>query len=157
RIADLREAIRRSNCQSASFLGRLFWTFLKETRRRRLVNSLENLDAALAPLGFQRTHDSSPEQTLLRGVEFLDALKAASAYQATLRVLSSTPDTGALAAQVANQTRVLAERSAEAWNSWTALLPDRLNEHDRAALGDYAAILRTISKADEEGGTISKQ
>jgi superfamily I DNA and/or RNA helicase len=51
----------------------------------------------------------------------------------------------------------LAEISDEAWSSWTALLPDRLNEQDRAALGDYAAILRTISRADEEGGTIAKQ
>lgn len=157
RVADFQEAIRRSNREVAPFLEKLFWTFLKESRHHCLIAAADKLRTTLAPLGFQRIQDSSTEQTLAYGSEFLDALKAATAYQAALKVLSGTPDTGALATQVANQTRALADISGEAWSSWTALLPDRLNEQDRAALGDYAAILRTISKADEEGGTIAKQ
>ena len=157
RIADLREALRRSDRALAPLFERIFWAFLNETRYRHLINSADKLDAILSQHGFEREKDSSPARTLADGLKFLEAVKAASAYKAALRLLSNRSDPGALAAEVANQTRTLAEISGEAWSSWTALLPDRLNEQDRAALGDYAAILRTISRADEEGGTIAKQ
>jgi very-short-patch-repair endonuclease len=157
RIADLREALRRSNRAVAPFFERLLWAFLKEPRHRQLLDSVDKLDTALARLGLERNENRSPTRSLDEGLEFLEALKAASAYKAALKVLSNTPDPGALAAKVANQTRTLAEISGEAWSSWTALLPDRLNDQDRAALGDYAAILRTISRADEEGSTIANQ
>ncbi len=157
RLADLRDAIRRSDRRVAPPLERLFWTFLKESRGRCLIAAADRLRAALAPLGFQAKHSSSPDDTMVEGSKYLVALKAASAYQTALKALSDMPDIGTLAAKVASQTRVLADISGEAWSSWTALLPDRLNEQDRAALGDYAAILRTISKADEEGGIIAKQ
>jgi very-short-patch-repair endonuclease len=157
RVADLREALRRSNREEAPFLERLFWAFLKESRHRHLIDSIDKLDTALARLGFERGEDTSPARSLTDACEFIEALRAASAYKTALNTLSKTPDTGALAAEVANQNRTLAEISGEAWSSWTALLPDRLNDQDRAALGDYAAILRTISRADEEGSTIAKQ
>jgi very-short-patch-repair endonuclease len=157
RLADLREALRRASREEAPFLEQLFWTFLKGPRQRRLIAAAHELQATLKPLGFQSAKGADLHQELVGGSEFINALKAASAYQSALKELSNTPDTGTLAAQIGNQTRVLAEISGEAWSSWTALLPERLNERDRTALGDYAAILRTISKADEEGGTIASQ
>ncbi len=158
RVADLQEAVRRSDREAAPFLERLFWVFLKEPRHRYMIDSTKRLETTLAQLGFERKGDDLfPAQSLADGLQFLEALKAASAYKGALKLLSSTPETGALAAKVAHQTRNLAEISGEAWSSWAALLPDRLNDQDRAALGDYAAILRTISRADEEGGTIARQ
>jgi very-short-patch-repair endonuclease len=156
RVADLREALRRSKREEAPFFQRLFWTFLKESRNRQLLNSVDNLEALARP-DFAREQRFLPERSLAAGVEFVEALKAASSYKTALRLLSSAPDTGALAAKVADQTRALADVSSEAWSNWTTLLPDRLTDQDRTALGDYAAILRTISKADEEGGTIASQ
>jgi hypothetical protein len=156
-VADLREALRRSKREEAPFFQRLFWALLMNSRNRQLLNSVGDLDKALTRLGFDRERSFLPERSLAEGVEFIGALKAASAYKAALKLLSSTPDMGVLAAKVADETRNLADVSSEAWSSWTALLPDRLNEQDRAALGDYAAILRTISRAEEEGGTIAKQ
>lgn len=157
RLAALQGALRRSNREQVTFLEQLFWTFLTGSRQRRLITMASNFQAALTPLGFQGARDADPHQLLAGGSEFINALKSASAYQSALKELSNKPDTGALAAQIANQTRALAEISSEAWSRWTTLLPERLNEQDRAALGDYAAILRTISKADEEGGTIASQ
>jgi hypothetical protein len=157
RVADLREALLRSKREKASFFQRLFWAFLKDSRNRELLNSVGDLNNALARLGFEREQSFLPDRSLAEGVEFIEALKAASAYKSALKLLSSTPDAGVLAAKLADQTRALADASSEAWSSWTALLPDRLNDQDRAALGDYAAILRTISRAEEEGGTIARQ
>jgi hypothetical protein len=37
------------------------------------------------------------------------------------------------------------------------LLPDRLSASERRDLGDYAAILRSISKVNEEGGTVDRK
>ena len=155
-LANFREVLRRSRREEGSFLEQLFWTFLKELRQRRLVTAAHELQAILMPFGFKSAKHAEPNQ-FVGGSEFIIALKAASRYQSALKELSNTPDTGALAAQTANQTRLLAEISGEAWSAWTALLPESLNERDRAALGDYAAILRTISKANEEGGTIASQ
>jgi hypothetical protein len=157
RIADLSEALRRSKREEAPLLLRLFWTFLKDSRSRQLLSAIGNLDKALARLGFEPAQKFLPERSLAEGIECIEALKAASAYRTALKLLLSAPDTGVLAAKVADQTQTLADVSSEAWSSWTALLPDRLNDKDRAALGDYAAILRTISKTDEEGGTIASQ
>jgi very-short-patch-repair endonuclease len=157
RLADLRETLRRSNRQEAPFVEQLFWKFLKGSRQRRLIAAVHEMQATITPLGFQSAKGTKLHQVLANASEFINALNAASAYQSALKELSNTPDIGTLAAEIANQTRILAEISGEAWSSWTALLPDRLNERDRAALGDYAAILRTISKADQEGGTIAGQ
>ncbi len=37
------------------------------------------------------------------------------------------------------------------------LLPDRLNKEDRSALGEYAALLRLIAKADGGNGTVDRK
>lgn len=156
-VSRLREAIRRSSRSGAPFLEQLVWMFVKESRRRTAIVAAEELEAILRPYGFDFAKLREPSTTLLDGADFVEALNAAAAYQASLKNLSNTPDTGALAAHIAEQTRALADLSGEVWTSWTALLPDRLTDKDRAALGDYAAILRTISKADEEGGNVASQ
>ena len=107
-------------------------------------------------LGYDGRKDASPDQTLVTASELVNALKAASDYQSALEQLLDTPDPGALASRIAEQSRMIADISGETWSSWTALLPDRLSEQDRVALGDYAAILRMIAKADGEGTAIDK-
>jgi very-short-patch-repair endonuclease len=156
-LNETKEALYRSNSETAALLERLIWCFLKKTRLRRLDTAIERLCAALHPLGFQPEGGATPNSILTQGRELIDASKAALAYRKALKELSNIPDTGVLAAELANQTRVLAEISSDVWGKWIALIPERLSADDRAALGDYAAVLRTISKADEEGGTIAKR
>jgi very-short-patch-repair endonuclease len=153
-VARAHHVLHRADRQKASFFERLFWSFLKENRQRQAVAAVKKAESVLASLGLKNT-ETNNQRLLIHASEFISAVKAASAYQAALKKLSSMPDTGALAAEIANQTKSLAEKSNDVWNTWTALLPNRLNEQDRTALGDYAALLRTISKADEEGGTIA--
>jgi very-short-patch-repair endonuclease len=155
RIEKLRAAIRRSTAGEASVIERLFWTFLKEGRRQQVVVETALLSECLTAMGFEDGQPNDPSALLFRGVSCLEALKAASAYTAALEDLFKLPDTGALAATVAQRTQAVASLSADVWERWTTLVPDRLTQSDRAALGDYAAILRTISKVDEEGGTVA--
>jgi hypothetical protein len=54
RVADLREALRRSKREAAPFFQRVFWTFLRDSRNRHLLNSVGNLDKVLARQSFER-------------------------------------------------------------------------------------------------------
>jgi very-short-patch-repair endonuclease len=156
KLAEVQKALQRSKREAAPLIEKLLWPLLKKSRYRELVDSVETFVAALGPFGFQ-PGTSSTERKFTFGLQLFKAIKDASAYKGAIAKLSNSPDTGALAAKTAEHTRALAEISAETWGTWTALLPDRLDDKDRAALGDYAAILRTISKADEEGSAIAKQ
>ncbi len=128
RVAELRKALRRSNRETASFFGQLLWAFVEDSTRRRLMVAADKVRATLKLLGFDSTKDANPDQMLVAASELVNAFRAASDYQSALKRLSDTPDPGALASQVAEQSRIIAEVSGEAWSSWTALLPDRLNE-----------------------------
>ena len=156
RAADLREAIRRSDRGTARFFETLFWPLQKAARDRHLQISESGFIAALAPFGFARPPNSTAQQIMQDGTRYLDALRSASEYNAALGRLIATPDTGTLATRVADHNRVLAQISGEVWKHWTALLPDRLTEQDRSALGDYAAVLRIITGAEGDGGAIAK-
>lgn len=157
RLADLGAALRRSHRESAALLAKLLWPFLQKSRHRDLIDATKAFEAVIGQVGFVREEERSPARTFTQGAEYLGAFKVASAYKTALNALSNTPDAGELAAQLTTRTQTLAEISGEVWSSWTALLPDRLNDQERAALGDYVAILRIITKADEEGGTIARQ
>ena len=85
------------------------------------------------------------------------AIRLAANYQIALGELAKKPQLGDIAQQIADQNEEVAKLSGEAWRNWSFLLPDRLSESDRAALGDYAAILRTISTSTQAGGSIASQ
>lgn len=156
-ITKLRDAVRRANRNKAPFLEKLFWVFAEENRKRDVIKATQELHAALGQLGFESGDHAAPSQVLSDGAEFVEALKVAAAYQLALKDLSTRPDLGGLASQITQRTKILANASAKTWSSWAALLPDRLDMRDRAALGDYAAVLRTISKANEEGSAVARE
>lgn len=155
--ANLRRAIRRSDRSQVSFLEKLVWGFLEEPRQKEVKAAAETLLNSLKQVGIHPPATSSPDQIVAAGSDFIGAMKSTASYQAALRELAEKPQLGTLAKQVADQNKKVAELSGEAWRNWAFLLPDRLNERDRAALGDYAGILRIIARADEEGGNIAAQ
>ena len=155
--ANLRRAIRRSDRSRASFLEKLFWRFLDESRQKQVKSAVEALSNCAQQLGLDSATTASPDQVLAAGSNLIRAIKSATNYQTALGVLATKPQLGTLATQIAHQNKKVAEHSGEAWQNWAFLLPDRLNERDRAALGDYAGILRTIARTDEEGGNIAAQ
>lgn len=154
---NLKRAIRRSDRSQAPLLERLIWRFLKESRRKEVTLAFQALLTCEQNIGIPTQGASSPEELVAGADNLMRALKSAADYQAALRELAQRTQLGILAKQFALQTAKIAELSGEAWTNWAFLLPDRLDEHDRAALGDYAGILRTIARTDEEGGNIAAQ
>ncbi|MDA0221440.1 MAG: AAA domain-containing protein [Proteobacteria bacterium] len=155
--ATLQQALLHSDRSLASFPERLLWPVLEGKRRLALARALEGTQARLSALGLGAGDAVAPAKVLAAAQRFLDAISTSSTYQAALNELSGRVSIGELSAAMADHNRTLARVSAEAWKCWTILLPDRLNDADRSALADYAAILRTISKAEEEGGRVAKE
>lgn len=154
---NLKRAIRRSDRSQAPLLERLIWRFLKESRRKEVTLAFQALLTCEQNIGISTQGASSPEELVAGADNLMRALKSAADYKAALRELAQRTQLGILAKQFALQTAKIAELSGEAWTNWAFLLPDRLDEQDRAALGDYAGILRTIARTDEEGGNIAAQ
>jgi very-short-patch-repair endonuclease len=154
---NLKQASRRSDRSQASFLEKLVWRFLEESRQKQVKTAAEALLKSEQQVGIHPPTTSSPDQLVAAGSDLIRAVKSAASYQTALRELAKQPQLGVLAKQIAHQNKKVAELSGEAWRNWAFLLPDRLNERDRAALGDYAGILRTIARTDEEGGNIAAQ
>ena len=61
-VSELREALRRSKRENASFLQKLVW--VQDTQDRRVEVQAEKVSASLAPLGFQNRKEASPDQIL---------------------------------------------------------------------------------------------
>lgn len=156
RIDKLAKAVRRSDQSEAPLLERLVWFFIRASRLHQANLAANECEATLKLFGFH-VSGGSPITTLNAAKKYFEALKTARTYHLALEKLATTPDPGTLANKIAKQNKKISELSAETWNNWTLLLPDRLNDRDRKALGDYAAILRTISRANEEGGNIAAQ
>src|SRR5262249_9648757 len=114
-VADLRAAIRRADRSAASLLLKLFWPFSAGSRLRALNNASEEAASAFVELGYEGERPSTPALTLAVGEAFVDAAKAAKAYQEALKVLSHVPDLGALAISLSNRTKSLEAVSGEAW------------------------------------------
>ena len=156
-VEQLRAKLQRSIYGSLSGIDKLFWRFTRKSRETDTTAAADALRSSLASIGIKLDSLPEPTDTLTRAEVYAEALAIASKYQASLKRLGSSPDLGTLASEISDTTKVLAELSLAVWNGWTTLLPDRLSEGDRIALGDYAAILRMISKADGDGGTVERQ
>ena len=100
---------------------------------------------------------AEPGSFLKQAEACLEAAQTAADYQAALRELAQQPDAGALSAEIAHEAAAVGGLSLQAWCGWTSLLPDRLTDKDRKAVGDYAALLRTIAKTEQDGGAIARQ
>ena len=153
----LKRAINRSDRSHVPLFERLVWKFLKGSRQKQVTIAVEALHNRLQEIGILVPTTSSPGELLGSANDFIRAIKSAANYQTILGELAKKPQLGVFAKLLAQQNGKVAELSGEAWTNWSFLLPDRLNESDRAALGDYAGILRTIARTDEEGGNIAAQ
>lgn len=157
RIEQLRVALQRSVYGSLSGLDKLFWSFTRKSREAKSTASANMLRGSFASIGIDLESSLEPADVFAHAKVYAEALTVASKYQSRLRRLGSSPDLGVLASEISDTTKMLADLSLAVWNGWATLLPDRLSESDRVALGDYAAILRMISKADGDGGTVERQ
>jgi very-short-patch-repair endonuclease len=155
RLGALAEATGRAKREEAPLLDRMLWPIIKRGRQREATEATAALLKALSHLGVQPHEGADLAQEQAKAL--LAAVRIAADYRSGLAELAKAGDVGALADEIARETEAVAADSLDAWRGWSALLPDRLDETDRAALGDYAALLRLIAKADEQGGTVDRK
>jgi len=157
KVSRLRGAVHRADRTKLALIDRLIWPLRKEALRRNVDEAIAAVRDLLAGSGIGIRQDVEVAQFLGQAEACLEAAQAAAAYQAALEELSIQPEVGALAAEIAHNAEALGGLSLEAWRGWTTLLPDRLTGPDRTAVGDYAALLRSISKTEQDGGSVARQ
>jgi very-short-patch-repair endonuclease len=157
KVSHLRDAIRRGDRTKAALVDRLIWPLRREALQRKVGEAMVTVRNALADVGIKPSQHTEPVQLLEQAEAHLEAARAAADYQGALQELSIKPEVGVLAAEIAQEAEALGGLSLEAWSGWTALLPDRLTGPDRTAVGDYAALLRSISKTEQDGGSVARQ
>lgn len=156
-VLALAEAIRRARREGAPLIDRALWPIRKGALRRRATEAALAVRKELERIDSWPGGTEEPERVCALVEAFLAAAVDAARYRSALAELTSGGDPGALAVDIARETDAIAAFSLEAWRSWSTLLPDRLNEKDRSALGEYAALLRLIAKTDEQGGTVDRK
>jgi hypothetical protein len=154
RVQALAAAIRRTKREGASLIDRVLWPMRKGALSRQATDAALAIRQTLARYDGWPGGPEGPERVCALAEAFVTAASAAAGYRAALVELSSGGDPGTLAVDLARETDAIATLSLEAWRSWSTLLPDRLSEEDRSALGEYTALLRLIAKADEQGSSI---
>lgn len=157
KIEKLKQAIRRSDRGLVPFVQKLVWQLIAKSRQDQLGAAIEDLLGSLQQMGVATSNEWSPEHLICVASDVTCAIRTVATYQIALGELAKKPQLGNLAQQIAHQNEEVAKLSGEAWRNWSFLLPDRLGGSDRAALGDYAAILRTISTTTQAGSSVSAQ
>ena len=153
----LAKAIHRAKRDGAPLIDRLLWPMRKGALSRQAAEAAVAVRHALARFDGWPGGTEEPERVWRLAEAFTRAAQDAASYRSALAELSNGNDPGKLAIDIARDVEGIAALSLEAWRSWSTLLPDRLNQEDRTALGEYAALLRLIAKTDEQGGTIDRK
>lgn len=156
-VQALTKAIHRARPEGAPLIDRALWPIRKGALRHQATEAGRAVRNELSRFDSWPGGTDEPERVGALAQAFLTAALNAARYRSALAELSSGGDAGTLAVDIARETDAIAALSLEAWRSWTTLLPDRLNEKDRSALGEYAALLRLIAKTDEQGGAVDRK
>ncbi len=156
-VTALAEAIHRSKREGASMIDRALWPIRKGALNRQATEAALAVRKALARFDGWPGGSEEPENVWKLAEAFLRAARDAADYRSGLGALSNGENPGTLALDIARETQRIAALSLEAWRSWSTLLPDRLNQDDRSALGEYSALLRLITKTDQGRGTVDRK
>lgn len=157
RTGVLAEAIRRAKREGAPLIDRVLWPMRKGALDRQATEAALAVRQALVRFDGWPGGTEEPARVWALAEAFIRAAQGAASYRSALAELSGSKDPGTLAIDIARETEGIAALSLEAWRSWSTLLPDRLNQEDRSALGEYTALLRLIAKTDEQGGTVDRK
>lgn len=153
----LSDATRRATREGAPLIDRVLWPMRKKGLAQQASAAAVVVRLGLERFGGWRGGSEEPGRVCALAEDFLVAARNASSYRSALAELSSAGDLGTLAADIDRDNRAIASLSLESWQLWSTLLPDRLNEKERSALGEYAALLRLIAKTDEQGGSVDRK
>ena len=157
RVRVLAEGIRRAKREGAPLIDRVLWPMRKGALSRQATEAALAVRQALVRFDGWPGGTEEPARVCALAEAFIRAAQEAASYRSALAELSSRNDPGTLAIEIAHETEGIAALSLEAWRLWSTLLPERLDQEDRSALGEYTALLRLIAKTDEQGGTVDRK
>ncbi|MBU8874530.1 AAA family ATPase [Reyranella sp. MMS21-HV4-11] len=153
----LAEAVRRAKRDGAPLIDRMLWPMRRGTLNRQAEQAAEAVRQSLARFDAWPGGTEKPEDVWRLAEAFVKAAQDAASYRSALAELSTGRDPGKLAIDIAREIEGIAALSLETWRSWSTLLPDRLNQEDRSAIGEYAALLRLIAESNGQGGGIDRK
>jgi len=144
------------------FLTRLLWSFIWKKRvdaamaacsevallaSRVCQPALPNLDNARDASAFDAYLDALDQR--------LDAAEGVRDYFLALQKLRLAPSSEELTVSLLKNENSLSEVSASLWELWLRLQPSRLTREQRKLLGDYKALLETITQARDVNERVS--
>lgn len=147
--ATLRSADLRAQRDRQAFPVRLLWPLLRGARERALTEArraAEPLASALAV-----SPDGPPDHLTAT----IDEAGQARALWADRERLGALGSVATIAAERARVQAALRRESLAAFDGWLAGLAARLTGKQREALGDYVALLRQVSAANETNTPVS--
>lgn len=136
------------------------WTwFLHRGRRfRNLHDAIERHTPALRELALELPEPPGCnddlerwKRTLSVARERTNAIRPIRDYAESLARLTSAPRLEDIWAQLSTEKTRIADESLRLWRAWLRLAPDRLSTRDRELLGEFAALLRLLADADDDG------
>ncbi|MBE0448071.1 MAG: ATP-binding protein, partial [Actinobacteria bacterium] len=148
--------------QNNSFITRLFWHVLKNSKLQELSNIARSTERPATELGLKtpslEVSESNLQVWIQYGTELNARLKAANeiyTYAMALAELQSIESPEILARESLELARHIADCSQEVWASWLNLQPKRLSQADRKLLGEYASVLSMIVNANKSSQRLS--
>ncbi len=150
-------ALQYADRAKQPFLVRLFWFIIKKARFEKAASSYKNLKKYISLFNVKDTEIAVSENSLALYLAVLNQLNERlqnatdiSTFFKSLRALQNHKSLFQLSMETKVVEDETADNSQELWETWLRLLPDKLTEEQRKAIGDYTALLNIIVAAKSE-------
>lgn len=157
-------ATTRASRDRQSFLQRLFWFALRNTRLTTLRRAAEAARGALEALRVLIPPGPTVDADVPAWLDVAEKLRhrseyvrIVSTYFDLLRQLTSGDQLENLTRELAQLKEDSATKSMRVWDSWLRLAPSRLEPEERQALGEFGAVLRLMAQGNGQNRRAGRQ
>ena len=147
-----------------SFFVRLMWPITQSKRWLAVGEAANAGRSAFRAIGLETPaasavgdlHLASWQQFVAAAARRINAVVRIQEYSAALAHLSKAQDLSAINARIHALEEESIELCDRLWRGWLSLQPSKLSQSDRRLLGDYAALLQLIVRANESGSQLGR-
>lgn len=163
-LNSVKATVRAATRREQDFLTRLLWCVHRSKRFEELGKTANALQPVFEELGLTSPEVPRRDREMDAWLEFaialesrIEAVRQIGNYFGTLTALSEAPALERIWEGIVEQQEKLATDSLRLWECWLRLAPARLSSRDRAALGEFAAVLRLLVQGDAENQRVGRQ
>lgn len=164
-MKELADALQGADRVAQPFFTRLFWGFSREDRWTVARTTAEARRSLFNEIGVELPTVPTPADdnlaawraALTLAEEQASMIRDIQRFSQALEKLGAAGDLANLHAESAKLTEQSQGICHKLWNSWLALQPSKLTQHERRLLRDYASILKLIVQANETGGQLGRE